>query len=230
MGRGAVLRIDLSNRYEDGIRRLGAVDDTPPITLRFTSPGSRSTRDFALPWVESFCPVSQETDDAAWKSGCIGVYQENALFAEYRLKSPGRRLIREAPTEIVNVRSRSVNGEKFDPWFDVYCGRPSPLGNRFRIERDTPQDRAEAVKKFTAWLDTQERLRLFASHLKGLRIGCWCMDAPQVDGRTEKLCHCVAIACAGLTATFDSKGFVINSSGDSEKYAGNLSHLNISGD
>lgn len=63
---------------------------------------------------------------------------------------------------------------------DVYIGRPSPWGNPFKLEQDTDEARASALKQYEAWLVEQPHLMGRLDSLRGKTLGCWC--AP-------KACH-----------------------------------------
>lgn len=66
----------------------------------------------------------------------------------------------------------------------VYCGRPGPWGNPFRIGKDG--NRAEVVAKFREWLMAQPDLVAKArAELRGRDLVCWC--APLA-------CHCDVLA------------------------------------
>lgn len=59
--------------------------------------------------------------------------------------------------------------------YDVYIGRPSKWGNPFVIGRDGT--RADVIRKYEKWLNTQPQLMNSLHELKGKTLGCWC--APQ---------------------------------------------------
>jgi len=61
----------------------------------------------------------------------------------------------------------------------VFCGRPSPLGNRFVIGRDGTRD--EVCDKHEAWLPTQPHLMARVRMLTSYDLVCFC--APE-------RCHC----------------------------------------
>lgn len=72
--------------------------------------------------------------------------------------------------------------------FDVYCGRPSLLGNPFTHIKDKKtkaeflvNTREEAVSKHKEYISEHSELLPMIYDLKGKTISCWC--AP-------KLCHC----------------------------------------
>ena len=52
---------------------------------------------------------------------------------------------------------------------------------------------AAAVRIFTTWLMTQERLLDRLHELKGKTLGCWCCDWPG-EGEPDKPCHAVVLA------------------------------------
>jgi hypothetical protein len=59
---------------------------------------------------------------------------------------------------------------------DVYIGRPSVWGNPFVVGRDGT--RADVIRKYRDWLNTQPRLIERAKReLKGKILGCWCAPA-----------------------------------------------------
>lgn len=55
---------------------------------------------------------------------------------------------------------------------DVYIGRPSKWGNPFAIGRDG--SRAEVIRKYRAWLNTQPQLLAALPELRDKTIACWC--------------------------------------------------------
>jgi hypothetical protein len=61
----------------------------------------------------------------------------------------------------------------------VFCGRPSPLGNRFVIDRDGTRD--QVCDQYEAWLPTQPHLMARVRVLTCYDLVCFC--AP-------KRCHC----------------------------------------
>lgn len=69
-----------------------------------------------------------------------------------------------------------------------YCGRPSPLGNPYRIGVDG--DRATVIRKYRTWLWGRLRSgdQAIIDALSGLTddavLGCWCTPLP---------CHCDVI-------------------------------------
>lgn len=69
-----------------------------------------------------------------------------------------------------------------------YVGRPTPLGNPFRIGRDGTRE--EVVRKYEAWfrerIRSNRRFRAIVENLRGVHaLVCWC--AP-------KRCHAEIIA------------------------------------
>lgn len=82
------------------------------------------------------------------------------------------------------MRIRVVNRRRGDR--GVYIGRPSPLGNPFRIERDCSRDKV--ILLYRVWLKQQiltnpktkaELTRLYNIALQSeeLRLACWCAPA-----------------------------------------------------
>lgn len=73
-------------------------------------------------------------------------------------------------TRVVNMRSEEC---------DVYCGRPSFLGNPYRIGEYT---REESIEKFRIYfykrIKKDKNFRQRVKALKGKRIGCWCEPLP----------------------------------------------------
>jgi poly(3-hydroxybutyrate) depolymerase len=73
----------------------------------------------------------------------------------------------------------------------VYCGRPSPLGNPFRL--GVHGSRSECIAKFRRWLweRLQARDAVVLAALDSLRedsvLGCWCKPHD---------CHCDVIVRA----------------------------------
>lgn len=60
------------------------------------------------------------------------------------------------------------------PTNTVYIGRPGKFGNPYRCDR-TPPGRAEAVRRYRAWLATQPALIAAArAELTGRDLACWC--------------------------------------------------------
>ena len=56
--------------------------------------------------------------------------------------------------------------------YDVYIGRPSQWGNPFVIGKDGT--RAQVIKKYEQWIQTQPALLAALPELKGKVLGCWC--------------------------------------------------------
>lgn len=60
----------------------------------------------------------------------------------------------------------------------VYVGRPTKFGNPFTTTPDdTPEDRAEIVRRYRDWLTHPNRHALVAdvkSELRGKNLACWC--------------------------------------------------------
>ena len=56
--------------------------------------------------------------------------------------------------------------------YDVYIGRPSKWGNPFVIGKDGT--RAQVIKKYEQWIQTQPALLAALPELKGKVLGCWC--------------------------------------------------------
>jgi len=57
--------------------------------------------------------------------------------------------------------------------YDVYIGRPSIWGNRFKIGIDG--NREEVIKKYEDWLLKQpELVQRAKKELKGKILSCWC--------------------------------------------------------
>ena len=79
----------------------------------------------------------------------------------------------------VNVVTTRVHCKKEK--FDVYCGRPGPFGNPFKI--GIHGNRMETIKKYREWVENQDdyimRLRQVC---KGRVLGCWC--------NRNEACHC----------------------------------------
>ena len=62
--------------------------------------------------------------------------------------------------------------------YDVYIGRPSVWGNPFKIDKDGT--RAEVIKKYEAYIRSNNQLLVLLPSLKGKKLGCWCYP---------KFCH-----------------------------------------
>ena len=94
------------------------------------------------------------------------------IVALKRLGTPpsGRRVPRV-------LNKRDLRGPL--PATAVFCGRPSPLGNRFVIGRDGTRD--EVCEQYEAWLPTQPHLMARARVLTCYDPVCFC--APE-------RCHC----------------------------------------
>lgn len=57
--------------------------------------------------------------------------------------------------------------------YDVYIGRPSIWGNKFKIGVDGTRE--EVIKKYEDWLLKQpELVQRVKKELKGKTFGCWC--------------------------------------------------------
>jgi uracil-DNA glycosylase family 4 len=67
--------------------------------------------------------------------------------------------------------------------YDVYGGRPGPLGNPFVIGTDG--SRAEVITRFEEHLLSTPALLAMLPELRGKIIGCWCAPLP---------CHCEVLA------------------------------------
>lgn len=82
-------------------------------------------------------------------------------------------------TTVVNIRYTKL--------YDVYCGRPSPFGNPFRIGPDGTRE--QVMAKFKDYFDRRIRrdmiFRAAVAMLKGKILGCYCKPLP---------CHCDIIA------------------------------------
>lgn len=59
----------------------------------------------------------------------------------------------------------------------IYVGRPTKWGNPFRVDE---LGRAEAVRRFRAWIEADAALRAQArAELRGRDLLCWCpIDEP----------------------------------------------------
>lgn len=64
----------------------------------------------------------------------------------------------------------------------IYVGRPSPLGNPFRVGQDGTRE--EVIEKYSAWVGTTERslkelMRIRDLAKKGdVALSCWCAPLP----------------------------------------------------
>lgn len=66
----------------------------------------------------------------------------------------------------------------------VYVGRPTPLGNPFKVKPHGPYERDETIKLYRRWLaervlgdvDTPQRrmLQALAAETQPLELACWC--------------------------------------------------------
>ena len=83
-------------------------------------------------------------------------------------------------TTVVNIKKEKC---------DVYIGRPSSLGNPFRIGPDG--DREQVIEKYREWFYNKlkdEEFRGRVEALKEKRLGCWCKpDACHGDVIVEYL-------------------------------------------
>jgi hypothetical protein len=70
-------------------------------------------------------------------------------------------------TRVVNIRNEPC---------DVYCGRPSMWGNRFRIGPDG--DRATVIAKYRTWILTRPALLALLPLVQGKVLGCNCAPLP----------------------------------------------------
>ncbi len=66
-------------------------------------------------------------------------------------------------TRVVNVRDEPC---------EVYIGRPSKWGNKFRIGQSGTRE--EVIAKYEAWIKTQPELMASLAELRGKVLGCWC--------------------------------------------------------
>jgi len=60
--------------------------------------------------------------------------------------------------------------------YDEYIGRPSKLGNPFRI--GVHGTREQVIAKYRAWIPTQPHLLKLLAELKDKRLGCYCKPLP----------------------------------------------------
>ncbi|MGY6409898.1 MAG: DUF4326 domain-containing protein [Alkalilacustris sp.] len=119
----------------------------------------------------------------------LGWGATRAWQAEARLRAaglvvmgPGGRAVPSLPSRPVRVLNAREVGR--DVPGAVYCGRPSPWGNPFRIGKDGT--RAEVVAKFREWLMARPELVAKArAELRGRDLICWCAPAA---------CHCDVLA------------------------------------
>jgi hypothetical protein len=66
---------------------------------------------------------------------------------------------------------------------DIYIGRPSKWGNPFSHLKESRgqfrvRNRAEAIEKYRAWIQTQPELLAALPELKEKALGCWCKPLP----------------------------------------------------
>ena len=102
-----------------------------------------------------------------------------------------KKEVRRIEIRVLNKRLVGNRGE--------YVGRPSPLGNPFKLERES--DRESVIEWYEVWLrekirtrdkavcDELNRLFKIARDSGVLELACWC--AP-------KLCHAEVIRCVLL--------------------------------
>lgn len=76
------------------------------------------------------------------------------------------------------MRATVVN--RRDAPYDIFIGRPSPLGNPFRIGQDG--SREDVIRKYEAYArDRVERSPVFRRQIlecHGKRLGCYCAPLP----------------------------------------------------
>lgn len=82
-------------------------------------------------------------------------------------KLPGISLTDHGPARVVHCRRESL---------DVYIGRPSFLGNPFRIGPDGT--RADVIAKYKRYLLGNPDLLRRLPELRGKTLGCWCAPQP----------------------------------------------------
>jgi hypothetical protein len=89
---------------------------------------------------------------------------------------------------ILVVNKRDIHGPDLR-YTEVYIGRPSPLGNPFKIGQDGPRE--EVIRKYRAWLKERlkddldvlgvinalNEIRWLTERYDGIKLVCWC--APQ---------------------------------------------------
>lgn len=78
--------------------------------------------------------------------------------------------MKTSPT-VVNIRKRER--------YDVFIGRPSPWGNRFKIGEDGTRE--EVIAKYREWLLSSAagaRLLTWLPTLEGKLLGCFCAPEP----------------------------------------------------
>ena len=79
-------------------------------------------------------------------------------------------------TIVVNISFATKRGEPYD----VFVGRPSRWGNRWKIGRDGSRD--EVIEKYRQWITSSDpvavRLRELLPTLRGKRLGCYCAPLP----------------------------------------------------
>lgn len=101
-------------------------------------------------------------------------------------------------TTVVNIRQSR---------YDVYCGRPGPWGNRYRIGRDG--GRSEVIAKHRRELNrkiAQGGISLEElAALSGKRLGCYCAPKPCHAGSLAKAADAAA-AALGAISRFQANG------------------------
>lgn len=75
------------------------------------------------------------------------------------------------------IKTKVVNKLKED--YDVYIGRGSPWGNPFSHRTGTKakfvvKNRAEAISKYSEWIQKQPELMNSLEELRGKTLGCFC--------------------------------------------------------
>lgn len=84
---------------------------------------------------------------------------------------------------VANRRTTRPDGERV-----VYVGRPSALGNPFRIGRDGTRE--EVIAKYEAWL-----LREYCDPGSEARLAYYDLLMKATRGDLTLVCHCAPLAC-----------------------------------
>lgn len=98
----------------------------------------------------------------------------------------------------ITVASERDKPQRPEGGVSIYVGRPSPLGNPYRLDRGaSEEERAEVIARYATWLDEQlsaphmtDAAYLFGqmqeiARTRPLQLVCWC---------SPKACHADIIA------------------------------------
>lgn len=107
-----------------------------------------------------------------------------------------RRIPHQAPRECprtLGLTLHNLKTERPDREYDVYIGRPGPLGNSFSITKT--QTREIVCQKYEKWFHEQ----LYNPQSRVSMKVAWLLSAYERYGRLRFFCWCVPNQCHGET-------------------------------